>query len=110
MAVGGGERIEDDLAFRNLRRQRQRARHTELWEFLTLREILEILRHEHTPQIRMALEADAHHVVRLALVPVGRSIQRRQGWDDGDRKSTRLNSSHVAISYAVFGLNKNMMT
>src|SRR5690625_3799302 len=25
-----------------------------------------------------------------------------------DRKSTRLNSSHVAISYAVFCLNKNM--
>src|SRR5699024_12550622 len=25
----------------------------------------------------------------------------------GDRKSTRLNSSHVSISYAVFCLNKN---
>src|SRR5207253_8731685 len=25
-----------------------------------------------------------------------------------DRKSTRLNSSHVAISYAVFGLKKNI--
>src|SRR5690625_6439327 len=30
---------------------------------------------------------------------------------DGDRKSTRLNSSHVAISYAVFCLkNKNQET
>src|SRR5690625_6972707 len=28
-----------------------------------------------------------------------------QGWP-GDRKSTRLNSSHVAISYAVFCLKK----
>src|SRR5439155_22313324 len=27
----------------------------------------------------------------------------------GDRKSTRLNSSHVAISYAVFCLKKNKM-
>src|SRR5690625_5973535 len=27
---------------------------------------------------------------------------------DGDRKSTRLNSSHVAISYAVFCLKKKM--
>src|SRR5690625_7477591 len=27
---------------------------------------------------------------------------------EGDRKSTRLNSSHVAISYAVFCLKKNM--
>src|SRR5699024_11459084 len=26
-----------------------------------------------------------------------------------DRKSTRLNSSHVSISYAVFCLNKNMI-
>src|SRR5207253_11420463 len=28
------------------------------------------------------------------------------GADSGDRKSTRLNSSHVAISYAVFCLKK----
>src|SRR5439155_17768953 len=27
-------------------------------------------------------------------------------WDTTDRKSTRLNSSHVAISYAVFCLKK----
>src|SRR5690625_6626227 len=31
--------------------------------------------------------------------------QRRRIWI-GDRKSTRLNSSHVAISYAVFCLKK----
>src|SRR5207253_6622894 len=35
--------------------------------------------------------------------PVERS---RRGVED--RKSTRLNSSHVAISYAVFGLKKKM--
>src|SRR5439155_27380643 len=28
------------------------------------------------------------------------------GWIETDRKSTRLNSSHVAISYAVFCLKK----
>src|SRR5437868_12970809 len=28
------------------------------------------------------------------------------GWEPGDRKSTRLNSSHVSISYAVFCLKK----
>src|SRR2546426_9255452 len=28
------------------------------------------------------------------------------GQDDGDRKSTRLNSSHLVISYAVFCLKK----
>src|SRR5690625_6687782 len=27
-------------------------------------------------------------------------------WGEGDRQSTRLNSSHVAISYAVFCLKK----
>src|SRR5207248_10385035 len=27
-------------------------------------------------------------------------------WDEGDRKSTRLNSSHRTISYAVFCLKK----
>src|SRR5205814_10320486 len=29
-----------------------------------------------------------------------------QIWDRGDRKSTRLNSSHLGISYAVFCLKK----
>src|SRR5690554_7262107 len=29
---------------------------------------------------------------------------------DEDRKSTRLNSSHVRISYAVFGLKKKSLT
>src|SRR5437870_7375552 len=29
-------------------------------------------------------------------------------WPDRDRKSTRLNSSHVAISYAVFCLKKKI--
>src|SRR5690554_7708339 len=31
-------------------------------------------------------------------------------WPDGDRKSTRLNSSHVRISYAVFCLKKKRNT
>src|SRR5215510_16371000 len=71
-----------------------------------------------------AIAACAGHVV---LVPGGgpfadavREAQARMGFDDrvahrmaltamaqyGDRKSTRLNSSHVAISYAVFCLKK----
>src|SRR5438034_1810338 len=29
-----------------------------------------------------------------------------KGWTEGDRKSTRLNSSHTVISYAVFCLKK----
>src|SRR6266498_4558038 len=37
--------------------------------------------------------------------------RRPQGlWGSGDRKSTRLNSSHVRISYAVFCLKKKKQT
>src|SRR5207249_5726155 len=35
-----------------------------------------------------------------------RGVSGRVGADPGDRKSTRLNSSHVSISYAVFCLKK----
>src|SRR5699024_11963444 len=34
------------------------------------------------------------------------ALDRIDGAERGDRKSTRLNSSHVSISYAVFCLNK----
>src|SRR5690349_22734793 len=37
---------------------------------------------------------------------VHRGVHRPVGDDAGDRKSTRLNSSHVEISYAVFCLKK----
>src|SRR5947199_5951439 len=51
---------------------------------------------------RAVLEHDlALHRVRLA------AAARHQGQDQGqDRKSTRLNSSHLGISYAVFCLKK----
>src|SRR5439155_24459165 len=39
-----------------------------------------------------------------------RRCVRRQGRRRADRKSTRLNSSHVAISYAVFCLKKKTVT
>src|SRR5688572_32753749 len=41
--------------------------------------------------------------VRLIALP---AALVRQCADDGDRKSTRLNSSHSQISYAVFCLKK----
>src|SRR5690606_39442302 len=47
---------------------------------------------ENSPEIRVAGEDYPEEVVSLALHP--------------DRKSTRLNSSHVKISYAVFCLKK----
>src|SRR6266496_5548608 len=49
--------------------------------------------------------SSAHRLVHLA---VSRDDRRRaQGHARADRKSTRLNSSHVEISYAVFCLKKN---
>src|SRR5699024_3632970 len=46
---------------------------------------------------------------RLAagLIEHARPIGVRDGEGERDRKSTRLNSSHVSISYAVFCLKKN---
>src|SRR5579884_4421881 len=40
------------------------------------------------------------------VAPARRPAHRRRRRCAGDRKSTRLNSSHVAISYAVFCLKK----
>src|SRR5438874_4270300 len=45
----------------------------------------------------------------LGGVAVAAAVERRGAWRVtalGDRKSTRLNSSHVEISYAVFCLKK----
>src|SRR5437899_8653192 len=41
------------------------------------------------------------------LIRVGWAAPEFHGtWNSGDRKSTRLNSSHLGISYAVFCLKK----
>src|SRR3712207_9092682 len=45
-------------------------------------------------------DAHDHRVLRLA------GVLRAQDVPQGDRKSTRLNSSHANISYAVFCLKK----
>src|SRR5439155_23685785 len=49
---------------------------------------------------------------RIALEGANELLDRRGdlGRHAGDRKSTRLNSSHVAISYAVFCLKKKKTT
>src|SRR5690349_23435805 len=83
---------------------------------LSLHDALPISPAEHAPLHR-------RHVLRLvdddvregAVVGVeglpGRAVAVGEGRDpvlggEGDRKSTRLNSSHVEISYAVFCLKK----
>src|SRR5690242_21725028 len=44
--------------------------------------------------------------VRTHGFGASRSLSRARGWLGRDRKSTRLNSSHMSISYAVFCLKK----
>src|SRR5699024_12612210 len=52
-------------------------------------------------EVRTGADARAHRRDRRSsTVDVGLR------WGGGDRKSTRLNSSHVSISYAVFCLKK----
>src|SRR5690625_6477619 len=56
--------------------------------------------------LREARTCYRHLAGRLGVALSGG--MRRLGYVDAqDRKSTRLNSSHVAISYAVFCLKKN---
>src|SRR3989449_3598779 len=56
---------------------------------------------QHGPGLRERVE------VHLDIeVLRGQEGGRRAAWDEGDRKSTRLNSSHGYISYAVFCLKK----
>src|SRR5438128_11292957 len=61
---------------------------------------------------------DALPICVAALLHLGRAHRQLAGGDagvrhrraDGDRKSTRLNSSHGSISYAVFCLKKKKVT
>src|SRR5438132_9886408 len=49
------------------------------------------------------------HAVRYSPGLLGREIKRTVVEDRIDRKSTRLNSSHTVISYAVFCLKKKKL-
>src|SRR3989475_4216940 len=67
----------------------------------------------HYPQLETKLTVRGTDMedVRRKLAPVEREVRKRLGnfilsEDDADRKSTRLNSSHSQISYAVFCLKK----
>src|SRR5438034_8706264 len=54
------------------------------------------------------LRCDSHRTPRSrAKVPTHRRLSR-DSVAEGDRKSTRLNSSHTVISYAVFCLKKKI--
>src|SRR3989442_2718072 len=53
---------------------------------------------EHSQETHRAITNDGHGATGLCSPP--------SEWAQRDRKSTRLNSSHVRISYAVFCLKK----
>src|SRR5205807_4648306 len=58
----------------------------------------------HWPLDRPRIIAELAPLVIAAIV-----VERPVSRGDGDRKSTRLNSSHLVISYAVFCLKKKKM-
>src|SRR3712207_8165507 len=65
--------------------------------------VRDVLHHAAAAERRQAAgdrQIGLHRDVRAAALP------RAQGADHEDRKSTRLNSSHANISYAVFCLKK----
>src|SRR2546426_4476600 len=59
------------------------------------------------------VRGSSDHPTRHARLMLEEAARRRPGGgllcDVGDRKSTRLNSSHLVISYAVFCLKKKII-
>src|SRR5690606_41896525 len=51
-------------------------------------------------------QAPVDHASADRIRQVVGELAEQLGWSEEDRKSTRLNSSHVKISYAVFCLKK----
>src|SRR5207249_5439926 len=74
--------------------------------------------HERRERLLQRLGADAARVGRPPLLieqphgaePAHVAVQEEAAVLQGDRKSTRLNSSHASISYAVFCLKKKKQT
>src|SRR5699024_9060056 len=73
---------------------------------LHLGEVQQLL--HHGGEAAGLLEDDVYAPAALLAVPAAGFLQLQQGLPPAveDRKSTRLNSSHVSISYAVFCLKK----
>src|SRR3712207_6901692 len=66
--------------------------------------------HPLSAQDRQALVTGHIHIKRNAWIGAGATILPGVTIGEKDRKSTRLNSSHANISYAVFCLKKKKQT
>src|SRR5437773_9438563 len=62
------------------------------------------------PGVAGARRPDRDRGARAGVVPVAVRHDHAEAVDGLDRKSTRLNSSHITISYAVFCLKKKKKT
>src|SRR2546422_4768380 len=60
----------------------------------------------HVAQREQAAERDLRELATQLRKALAGHDRHGDGWADRDRKSTRLNSSHGYISYAVFCLKK----
>src|SRR5438132_7409027 len=65
-----------------------------------------VLPHQRGGRLGHLLRVRARIITNGAAVPGRQSSRWRVAVDATDRKSTRLNSSHTVISYAVFCLKK----
>src|SRR5690349_23735475 len=73
---------------------------------LSLHDALPISRALPARRLRDRQQEAARLLLRHRPASAARDAGREERGADGDRKSTRLNSSHVEISYAVFCLKK----
>src|SRR5262245_64032726 len=73
-----------------------------LFPYTTPSDLLARHQHQRLQEVRVVVRRHALHHRRHALEPRARVDRRLRQ----DRKSTRLNSSHLGISYAVFCLKK----
>src|SRR5258705_4390053 len=55
---------------------------------------------------RFEIAASVRYTTPASTAPVSTAASAARTSTEGDRKSTRLNSSHLGISYAVFCLEK----
>src|SRR3989454_8249474 len=115
------EVLEDLLQVHFLRRPVDQSEHDRAEGRLHLRMLVELVQHDGRHGIALQVDDDAHPLaVRIILDvrdPVDLFVVRELGdlrdeirlvhlIGNLDRKSTRLNSSHLVISYAVFCLKK----